>query len=520
MASSAATSALGTEQLAAQALYYGEQPNAGSAIFMLFSSQCLGYGFLSMMRRSFVYPTKFTWPVILPQASLFQTMHFDKVLSHKRLRWFWVVCVGIMVWELVPQYMMPMTVGISIFCLAQQHSSTFTFLFGGTNGDEGLGFLSWSMDWQYIGTDPLIYPMHTLVNQLIGYCGCIALTIGAYYGNLWNAKTFPFMAQDLFLANGSVYNQTNILGDDNEVDPAKLASYGTPWFAMSNALSYLCMNMAVTAALVHCFLWHWSDLKFMFTWFTPSGIRHNIKSVSAGIDWKFWEQKGDGHVQDFPGTEGDPHFAHMRRYKEAPSFWYYSVLILALVVGLICCYQQRTGLPWWAFFIACAIGWFLTIPYACLYGITGFYYQPTTAIQMVGAYLVPRKPVANMMFTLYGSNALVQAILMLQDLKLAHYAKLPPRSTFIAQMTGTLVGAVLNWVMMNQIVTNEADILLSVEGTTIWSGQNVQSYNAQAVAWGGAGPEMLYVITNPFPFLSLVSFLWRLYLTIYEFALT
>jgi len=107
--------------------------------------------------------------------------------------------------------------------------------------------------------------------------------------------------------------------------------------------------------------------------------------------------------------------------------------------------------------------------------------------------MVPGKPVANMMFTLYASNSMVQGLLMLGDLKLSQYAKLPPRATFWAQITGTLVGAVLNWVMMNSIVKNQRDVLLSVEGTNIWSGQNVQSYNAQAVAWGGVGKEIFSV---------------------------
>lgn len=175
----------------------------------------------------------------------------------------------------------------------------------------------------------------------------------------------------------------------------------------------------------------------------------------------------------------------------APEWWYHAVFVISAIIGLICCYQQETQLPWWAFLIALAISWFLTMVYACLYGLLGFYYQPSTAIQMIGAYMVPRKPVANMMFVLYGSNSLVQAILMLGDLKLAQYVKLPPRATFTAQMLGSCVGAVLNWVMMNSIVNSQRDTLLSVEGTSIWSGQNVQSYNSQAIAWGGAADKIL-----------------------------
>jgi len=36
----------------------------------------------------------------------------------------------------------------------------------------------------------------------------------------------------------------------------------------------------------------------------------------------------------------------MRKYKEAPSWWYYTILVLALVVGLVVTYQQKTQLPW------------------------------------------------------------------------------------------------------------------------------------------------------------------------------
>ena len=40
-------------------------------------------------------------------------------------------------------------------------------------------------------------------------------------------------------------------------------------------------------------------------------------------------------------------------------------------------------------------------------------------------------------------------------------------------------------VIMNSIIDNQWDILLSVQGTNIWSGQQPQQYNSQAVAWGG-----------------------------------
>lgn len=72
-----------------------------------------------------------------------------------------------------------------------------------------------------------------------------------------------------------------------------------------------------------------------------------------------------------------------------------------------------------------------------------------------------------------------QAQLLLRDLKIAQYTKLPPRAAFTAQVVGTLLGAVLNFVLMNSIIDNQREILLSVEGTNIWSGQQPQQYNSQ-----------------------------------------
>lgn len=269
-------------------------------------------------------------------------------------------------------------------------------------------------------------------------------------------------------------------------------------------------QIGITAAVVHIICWNWDDVRTLFVWAKPEALKEWIAEYKAEERYKFW--KKSTYVEKFPGTEGDPHFAAMRVYKEAPNWWYQAMLVLALVIGLICTYQQKTGLPWCkstpptvsmkqaqkqvltiflgAFLLSCLLSFVLLMFYAPFYAITGFYYQPVSAVQMIGGYMVPGKPVANMMFTLYGSNSMVQGILMLGDLKLAQYAKLPPRATFLAQIMGTLVGSILNWVMMNSIVKNQREVLLSVEGTNIWSGQNVQTYNAQAVAWGGVGNEI------------------------------
>lgn len=92
-----------------------------------------------------------------------------------------------------------------------------------------------------------------------------------------------------------------------------------------------------------------------------------------------------------------------------------------------------------------------------------------------------------------GYNALIQGQLLCQDLKLAQYGHLAPRVTFAMQMAGTAVGAVFNYIMTNEIITNQFDILLSIEGTNVWSGQQAQAFNSLSVAWGGLSHELFSV---------------------------
>ena len=82
-------------------------------------------------------------------------LHFDSAVNQKRMNLFWTAFTGMFLWEIFPSYIFPLLNGFSVFCLASQHASpnvqgVFTHLFGGADGNEGLGFLSISFDWQYI----------------------------------------------------------------------------------------------------------------------------------------------------------------------------------------------------------------------------------------------------------------------------------------------------------------------------------------------------------------------------------
>ncbi|KAI0057185.1 OPT superfamily oligopeptide transporter [Artomyces pyxidatus] len=490
MASAAANSALGTEVLAVQRLYYNITPNAGASIFLLFSSQLLGYGLGGVMRSMLLYPTKMLYPGVLPLISMFDAFFKDSANNKKRLRLFYIAFFAIFFWEILPEWMFPLLTGFSIFCLANKNSVNFTYIFGGSNGNEGLGLLSLCFDWQYIsgGYNPFAIPLRAQFSNLIGYILCMVVFVAVYYKNIWDAQNFPFLSQTLFYENGTEYNQTLILNDQYEVDKTLLAEQGLPFYASTWVVQLLTTNLGMAATFTHIIIWNYSDISAAWTWAKPS----NLVKMWREFNWKFWQNDG---VREIPADDADidPHYRVMLNYPDAPNSWYVITLIISVVIALVVIYETHSTLPWWGFLISCLLAMLSILFFGSLYAMTGLGFIIQPFVQMIGGFLHPGKPMANMYFVLFSYNSVSQAQLLLRDLKIAQYTKLPPRAAFTAQIIGTLFGSVLNYILMNSIIDNQRDILLSIEGTNIWSGQQPQQYNSQAIAWGGLSHELFAV---------------------------
>lgn len=144
---------------------------------------------------------------------MFIALHFNTAANHKRVKLFWIAFSGMFCYEVIPAYMFPLLNGVNVVCLATQKASPkavdfITNLFGGTDGNEGLGFLSFSFDWQYISsgyatisvsiflreTEPISFsrymslPLIQQVNSWIGYFFCYVIIMGIYYSNTWNVS--------------------------------------------------------------------------------------------------------------------------------------------------------------------------------------------------------------------------------------------------------------------------------------------------------------------------------------------
>jgi hypothetical protein len=117
MCAAAASTPEAMTVLAVQKLWYNMNPSAGIGVFLILSTQMLGYGVAGLLRKTLVYPSKMLYPMNLPTASLLENLHRDRKETKKRMRVFYIAFATLLLWQAFPQY-------ISKFLILQQKLHT------------------------------------------------------------------------------------------------------------------------------------------------------------------------------------------------------------------------------------------------------------------------------------------------------------------------------------------------------------------------------------------------------------
>jgi hypothetical protein len=320
-------------------------------------------------------------------------------------------------------------------------------------------------------------PFQTLFNSFMGYTISIVLYMAIYYSNTWTARKFPFLSPMLFSANSTAknytqYNQTLILSN-NVINDELLSKQGLPYLTATHVVGMTVVNISIMASITHVCIWHWDDIKSALLLFTP--FRNIFKPKSWNL--RFWKQEKE-KLSPEEADKIDPHYRLMQAYDDSPSWWFGLLWIISALVGFITSRMAGANLEWWAFIIAIFISAFLLPFFAALHAMFGFVINVQPLIQMIGGYLLPGRPVANLYFATFGYQSLYQAKFMLRELKLGQYLHLAPKCTFTMQIIGTSIGCLMSYVMMQQITTEKRDILLAIQGSNIWSGQTLQKENS------------------------------------------
>ncbi|KAI3990425.1 hypothetical protein MKX01_021360 [Papaver californicum] len=449
--------------------YYKQSLNFLCALLIVLTTQILGYGWAGMLRRYLVDPAEMWWPSNLAQVSLFRALHEKdpKSRSLTRMQFFLIFMVASFAYYTLPGYLFPMLTFFSWVCWVWPHSITAQQI---GSGYHGLGVGAFTLDWAGISAyhgSPLVTPWVSILNVAVGFIMFVYIIIPICYWkfNTFDARKFPMFSNKLFTSTGQIYNTDKILTPQCDLNIAAYDNYGKLYLSPLFALSIGSGFARFTATLTHVALFHGSNI-----WRQSKSA---TKSVKLGIHAKL-----------------------MKAYEEVPQWWYLILLGgsigLSLLVSFV--WQKDVQLAWWGMLFAFALAFIVTLPIGVIQATTN--QQPGYDIiaQFIFGYMLPGKPIANLLFKIYGRISTVHALSFLSDLKLGHYMKIPPKCMYTAQLAGTIIAGIVNlgvaWWMLGSI-ENICDVD-ALHPDSPWTCPKYKVTFDASVIWGLIGPRRLF----------------------------
>lgn len=461
LASSGASSAYASDILNIQELFFNQQMGIIASLTLLITTQTIGFGFAGLVHDLLVKPVPMLFPGTLVTTTMFNTLHAQRSIETKaRLQFFAMAFIGIFLYQFLPSMLMPTLSSLALLCLVDNRIPAFRVL---SSGYKGFGFPNISLDWNAIGASgPLYQPWWAALNYYAGIAGAMYIVMPLlYFSNFWNAQSFP-SAIDSGLYESKFYGKfdiTSLLKADHTLDWDKFELAKpvllTPWFAIVYGISFAILTSMIT----HVLLWHRADV---------------VKAVREPY-------------------HDDIHNRLMRVYDSVPRRWYLITLAISLTAAILLVASSPLQLPVWGLLLAVFMSLLFLVPAGIVKAVSDTSIGLNVITEFVAGLLMPGKPIANVCFKCYGYMAMAQALSLVTDLKIAHYMKIPPKHMFLAQLTGTVIGCVVNLAVVRLVLNPAAGYRGFLDGTEVdptaqWDGRKVRIFYSASIIWGAIGP--------------------------------
>lgn len=481
MATVGVSSAYSTDIFIVQHAYYKQHLSAGYMILLTLSTQLIGFSYAGFCRQVLVWPASMIWPVNLTNTAFLTSMHENSFIGSfrgwSRFRMFSVAAGAMFLWEIVPSYLFT---GLAIFswpAWAAPKNKGVNVVFGGSGG---IGFNFLALDWLQVTSallSPIYQPWFAICNTFVGYIIIIGLVSPIMWAtNCKYTGYFTFSSAGLYDRFGQEYNVDYVHNDRFELDIEKYETYSKEYLSATFLIGYCIGFGVITSTLSQVALYYGKDI-----------VRQFRRSLSE---------------------EPDIHARLMSRYKEVPYYWYGLTFLASFAMGIpaIVCY--KTDLPVWLFIVAILMSALYTIPIGIITAVTSNTPGLNVIAEMIVGYALPGKPVAMMIFKTFGYISMAQAVTFVQDLKLGHYMKVPPRDMFWAQMIST-VWACLVQVAVTAFLFSSTHNLCGVNKNEKISPAHFvcnsqKTFYSASIIWGLIGPARTFSVGQTYGALNIM----------------
>jgi OPT family small oligopeptide transporter len=163
--------------------------------------------------------------------------------------------------------------------------------------------------------------------------------------------------------------------------------------------------------------------------------------------------------------------------------------MLGLSFAVVCAWD--TGFTWWAYIVCMILPIVWTVPVGIVQAITNWQLGLNVLTEYIVGYMLPGRPLAMMMFKNYGYLCMSQALYFVQDLKLGHYMKVPPRVMFWSQLVASIWSAIVQIAVMNWALANIPDVCSDTQ-VHQWNCPSARVFFTASVIWGAIGPARMF----------------------------
>ncbi|KAF1854537.1 hypothetical protein Lal_00010357 [Lupinus albus] len=437
---------LSADVLTEQRVFYGLKAGWGFEILATLTSILFGFALSGLTRSVVVEPKSLVWPGVLGNTALNAALHtprkeqdFSLPLLYPRL-----LCLFLLV--LVPRLYLP-CLGLLYMDLLDRPQEPCR--------QPGSQIA-------YIGS-PLVVPVWAILNVLASLVFWIYIVSPAlYYSNTWFTAHLPLQSNSIFDNTGGVFNVSKVVNkkDGFTFDHDLYAQYSDVSFFLSRLL-----KMEDANALP-------PDLSPVTYALNTFGL--SFATISSLFVWLFLEKRRDlvrtfrDACKSLTSKNTSTRDRLQPQYDAVPLWWYMIAALVALGIGIF-------TYEYYPVQLRCNIK--IQIDIFC---------------RIIAGYVWEGKVLANIWFFNVGYISGIKGLAFSQDLKLGIYCGIPPRSLFLVQVVGLIVGtlgqvSVLNWALGN--IPNVCNVKLAPNGFTCPFSRT--HFNTSMV-WGALGPRRFF----------------------------
>ncbi|EIW72833.1 hypothetical protein TREMEDRAFT_42014 [Tremella mesenterica DSM 1558] len=442
--------------------YYQHPVTSAFGIFMIMTTQMTGFAFAGFARRFVVWPASMIWPGNLVIATNLNTFHAEEdgfKGGMTRLKFLLIAGSASFGYYFLPGYLFTALSNFSWPCWIAPRNIVINQLFGVATG---LGMGLFTFDWSQIAwiSSPLTTPWWAAANIGIGFILFYWILVPIlYYTNVWQFAYLPMSVSAAGDRYGMEYNVSYILTPETELNRTAYGEYSPVYLSATFSMTFMLAFALSTALIVHTILYHGPRI-----YRTARNMRTEVEDI---------------------------HLKLMKKYPDVPEWWYLILFVIVFVIAVINIEVNHTDLPVYGYLLSVLLPLVYLLPAAFIYAMTNQTVATNLLSELIPGYLFQGKPIPGMIFKTFSVQSLYEALYFISDQKLGHYMKIPPRSTFVAQLTAGFVSCFVQFGTYRLVFSKVPDIC-TPDQPALLTCSSTQVFYTSSILWGAIGPQRLF----------------------------